>query len=89
VDYKAYNEIPNERKRTMDNTAAIAAVSAVVATGITLVVTEIRKTHNDKAHKAEMLEVDRTSHMRGWYEGRESILQQFQGAKPDDFASRA
>ena len=73
----------------MDNNVAAAAVSAVVATGITLVVNELRKAHDAKAQRAELNESDRNGYMRGFYEGRESILQQFQqNATPRDIVDR-
>ena len=73
----------------MDETVAAAAVSAVVATSIALVVTELRKVHGIKAHQAEMQEAETRGHMRGWFEGRESILQQFQqSATPRDIVDR-
>ena len=73
----------------MDDTVAAAAVSAVVATSIALVVTELRKVHNIKAHQADVLDAEQRGHVRGWFEGRESILQQFQqSATPRDIVDR-
>jgi hypothetical protein len=73
----------------MDGNTAAAAVSAVVATSIALVVTELRKVHNIKAHQADVLDAEQRGHVRGWFEGRESILQQFQqSATPRDIVDR-
>ena len=70
----------------MDNSLAVAAASAVVATGVTLVVSQLRKVSDEKAHRAEIAQAELNAHQRGWFEGRESILQQFQPRTPQDFA---
>lgn len=70
----------------MDNSLAVVAGSAVVATVTTLVVNEFRKAKDAKAHQAEVNEAARAAHERGWFEGRESILQQFQ-PRPEDFTA--
>lgn len=70
----------------MDNTVASAAVAAVVATTITLAVNHFQKAKDAKAQQAEVTDADREGHMRGWYEGRESLFQHFQSTvKPQDF----
>jgi hypothetical protein len=53
-----------------------AAVGSLVAVGINLAVKQFQTTKEDKARKAELDEAVRESHIRGWYEGRESILQE-------------
>jgi len=62
----------------MESNVAAAAVAAVVATGITLIVTEIRKAKDTKAHQAEVADALQEGYRDGWYQGRESVLQHFQ-----------
>jgi len=59
----------------MDNTVASAAVAAVIATSVTLVVNHLKKAQDAKAHQAEVCLADQLGHQRGWYEGRESVIQ--------------
>lgn len=67
----------------MDNTLAVAAVSAVVASGVTLVVNELKKVHLKKAEEAELRNAYQNGRTQGYYEGRESMLQEQLQGMPD------
>lgn len=60
------------------NAAASAAVGAVVAIATTLVMDHLKKEKDTKEHELELSFASQDGHTRGWYEGRESIMQQFQ-----------
>lgn len=63
-----------------------AAVSAGVATGVTLVVNKLQQAKDARAIAAECLAHQQAAHTQGYYEGRESILQSFgNNVKPEDF----
>jgi len=67
----------------MDNTLAIAVLSATVASGVTIAVNQLQKVRDKKAEQAALKNANYNGYQRGYYEGRESMLQeQLQGA-PD------
>ena len=72
----------------MDDTVAIAAVGAVVATSVTLIVTKLQKAKDARDEARALNEAKEAGYMKGWYEGREGLLQQFQPQTPQDFAPR-
>lgn len=71
----------------MDTNAVVAsaAIGAVVASATTLVVRQMQKAKNTKEHTLEVVDAGNTGYTRGWFEGRESVLQNFQPANAADF----
>jgi len=75
--------------RSMDTNAQLAnvAVAAIVGAVTAIAIHQVQKVTNAKATKAELEAAEREGHLRGWYEGRESIVQQMIPAdmNPQDF----
>lgn len=69
----------------MDDSVVIAATSAVVATGVTLIVGKLQKVRDAREEARAVAQTQEAAYMKGWYEGREQMLQQFQPQTPQDF----
>jgi len=73
----------------MDTNVAIAATSAAVAAGVTLVVSQLQKAKDAKAQQAEVASAWTAGRQQGYYEGRESLLQgSMENVTPQDFSTR-
>jgi len=71
----------------MDTNAVVAsaAIGALVASVTTLVVNQMKKAKNTKEQTLEVVDAGNAGYTRGWFEGRESVLQNFQPATAADF----
>jgi hypothetical protein len=72
------------------NTVVVsAAIGAIAATVITLTVHKAQKVKDAKEHASEVLEAAGRGRIQGWFEGRESVLQNFQNTvEPAHFTDR-
>lgn len=72
-----------------DQVVVVAAVAAAVASTVTLSVQQMRKARETKEYTLQVIEAQQKGYTRGWFEGRESVLQQLtQTAPGNDFAIR-
>lgn len=73
----------------MDDNVATTIVAAAVATGVTLVVTQIRKANQARAHQLEVTEAQNAGYTRGWFEGRERMQEErIANMSPSDIIGR-
>ena len=70
-----------------NNTAAIAAVSALVATGVTLVANHVAQKRNAAAVQAAVSQAWINGDTTGYYRGRDDLMQEWAAsATPQKFA---